>query len=299
MPKQVSIIDQVPAYDPHDDAVRNDGTHQIRPDVAYKRLAIVNVVFYGRLAARDRDWVLIDTGIAGMSGSIVEAATERFGQHSKPAAIILTHAHFDHTGNVEWLSNHWDCPVFAHPLEFPYLDGTAAYPPPDPFVGGGVMSLLSPIYPRGPVDISQRLRSLPADGYVPFMPGWKWLLTPGHTPGHISLWRARDKVLIAGDAFITTRQESLYSVLFQKPELHGPPMYYTTDWDQAEISVKLLSELSPELVISGHGEALLGEPMREALNTLADRFREIAIPRRGKYVAKPARLQADGEYRRR
>lgn len=299
MAQQVPLNNGMPAYNPVNDAVRDDGTHQLREDLAYKRLAIVNVVFYGRPGAGDRKWVLIDTGIAGMSGLIVKAATQRFGPNSKAAAIILTHAHFDHAGNAERLSAQWDCPVFAHPLEFPYLNGTASYPPPDPSVGGGMMSLLSPVYPRGPIDIAERLQALPEDGDVPFMPDWKWLFTPGHSPGHISLWRAQDKALIAGDAFITTRQESLYSVLFQKPELHGPPMYFTTDWDQAEISVKVLSELDPRVVVTGHGEAMRGEPMQEALYILADRFSQIAIPRRGRYVAKPARLQSDGEYWRR
>ncbi|MBJ6135299.1 MBL fold metallo-hydrolase [Ochrobactrum sp. Q0168] len=296
MAQQVPLNNEMPAYNPDNDAVRDDGTHQLREDLAYKRLAIVNVVFYGRPGAGDRKWVLIDTGIAGMSGLIVKAAMQRFGPNSKAAAIILTHAHFDHAGNAERLSTLWDCPVFAHPLEFPYLNGAASYPPPDPLVGGGMMSLLSPIYPRGPIDIAERLQALPEDGDVPFMPDWKWLFTPGHSPGHISLWRAQDKALIAGDAFITTRQESLYSVLLQKPEIHGPPMYFTTDWDQAEISVKMLSELDPRVVVTGHGEAMRGEPMQEALYILADRFSQIAIPRRGKYVAKPARLQSDGEY---
>lgn len=299
MARQVPTNDESLAYSPDTDLDHDDGTHQIREDLAYKRLAIVNVVFYGRPGAGDREWVLIDTGIAGMSGLIVKAAARRFGPNSKAAAIILTHAHFDHAGNAERLSNQWDCPVFAHPLEFPYLNGTASYPPPDPLVGGGVMSLLSPVYPRGPIDIAERLEALPEDGNVPFMPDWKWLFTPGHTPGHISFWRAKDKALIAGDAFITTRQESLYSVLLQKTELHGPPMYFTTDWDQAEISVKMLSELDPSVVVTGHGEAMRGEPMQEALYILADRFREVAVPRRGKYVAKPARLQRDGEYQRR
>ena len=60
--------------------------------------------------------------------------------------------------------------------------------PPDPSVGGGLMSPLSPLYPREPVDVSRRLQALPADGSVPAMPGWRWVHTPGHAPG-VSLWR--------------------------------------------------------------------------------------------------------------
>jgi hypothetical protein len=46
----------------------------------------------------------------------------------------------------------------------------------------------------------------------------------------VSIWREEDRALIAGDAFITTDQESAYAVLRQEPELHGPPQYFTPDW---------------------------------------------------------------------
>src|SRR5690606_5548917 len=144
----------------------------------YKRLAIVNVVFYGLPNAGDRNWVLIDTGIGGMSGALESAAAERFGENARPAAIIQTHGHFDHIGALELLAEKWDAPVFAHELEVPYLNGSAAYPSPDPSVGGGMMALLSPLYPRGPVNVSSRLGVLPSGGDVPFMPGWKWVHAP-------------------------------------------------------------------------------------------------------------------------
>ena len=81
---------------------------------------------------------------------------------ARPQAIILTHGHFDHTGAVEELLKNWDVPVYAHPREMPYLTGQIKYPPPDPGVGGGLMSFISPLYPRGPVDISDH--RAPASG---------------------------------------------------------------------------------------------------------------------------------------
>ncbi len=267
----------------------DDGTQEVRLDLAYKRLAIVNVVFFGPPNAGDRGWTLIDAGIPGTAGLIKKAATERFGNGARPAAIIQTHGHFDHVGGLEALAAEWDAPVYAHTLELPYLSGQEAYLPPDPTVGGGLMAAVSKLYPRGPVDVGSRLHALPEDGSVPAMSGWVWLAVPGHTPGQIALWREADRTLIAADAFITTAQESAYAVAVQRPELHGPPMYFTPDWISAKASVAKLAALEPELVVSGHGPAMQGAEMRAALHTLAQRFDQIAVPEHGKYVpANPA-----------
>jgi glyoxylase-like metal-dependent hydrolase (beta-lactamase superfamily II) len=165
-------------------------------------MSIVNVIFYGDPTKAD-DWVLIDTGLPTSRNAIVETAEARFGRGARPSTIIVTHAHFDHAGSVEALAPYWDVPVHAHPLEFPYLNGQASYPPADAFVGGGAMALLSPLFPRSPVDIARWLKMLPPDQNVPGMPGWKWLHTPGHSPGHISSWLESDRPLIAGDAIVT------------------------------------------------------------------------------------------------
>jgi glyoxylase-like metal-dependent hydrolase (beta-lactamase superfamily II) len=248
---------------------------------------LVNVVFFGTADAADRQWVLIDTGIPGSAGTIIRAAVQRFGENSRPAAILLTHGHFDHVGTVQALAEQWDTPVFAHIREHPFLNGTSSYPPPDPSVGGGLMTLLSPLYPKGPIDISRWLEPLP-EGQVPGMPGWKWLETPGHAPGHVSFWRESDRAMIVGDAFITTKQESAYSVAMQRPELHGPPQYFTPDWINAGESLRRLAALQPELVITGHGPPMQGPKMRAALDLLARDFERIAVPEHGRYVREAA-----------
>jgi glyoxylase-like metal-dependent hydrolase (beta-lactamase superfamily II) len=296
MAQQIPLSSDARAFDETLDAARNDKTHEIAPDLAYRTLGIVNVVLFGRPGAGDRGWVLIDAGLAGTKEFIAGAADARFGKDARPSAIVLTHGHFDHIGAVEALADEWDVPVYAHSLEMPYLDGRASYPPGDPSVGGGAMALLARFYPRGPINLGPRLAALPQDFSVPGMPGWRWVHTPGHSVGHVSLWRASDRAMIVGDAFVTTAQESAYSAVLQTPEMHGPPMYYTVEWDKARGSVRRLAELMPDLVVTGHGQAMRGPEMLGALERLAETFDKVAVPRQGRYLDKPARAEDGSAY---
>ncbi len=261
-----------------DNEIGTPGPHgliEVLPDVAFMRLMLVNVAFVGLPGG---DWVLIDAGLPGMEGTITAAADARFGIGRPPVAIVMTHGHFDHVGVLDSLADRWRVPIWAHRLEKPFLDGSQSYPRPDPTVGGGLLALSATLFPRGPVDVSRQLHLLPDDGTVPPMPGWRWVHTPGHTVGHVSFWREADRTLIAGDAFITTAQESAYAVALQAAEMHGPPMYFTEDFDAAKRSVATLAALEPEIAVTGHGRAMHGRTMRDALHRLARDFDTVARP---------------------
>ncbi|MDB5251045.1 MAG: fold metallo-hydrolase [Flaviaesturariibacter sp.] len=241
------------------------------------------------------NWVLVDAGLKSAASKIRKLAQEAIGSaNSRPSAIVLTHGHFDHVGSLQELADAWAAPVYCHKLEVPYLTGRSKYPPPDSGVGGGLLALMSFTFPRGPVNVQEHLQELMPDHSVPGLPEWQWIHTPGHAPGHISLYRESDGVLIAGDAFVTTKQESAIAVMTQKKVLSGPPMYFTIDWGAAARSVKSLAALQPQVVATGHGQSMYGAEVRKQLNKLTKEFWDLAMPEDGRYVHEPALANEDG-----
>ena len=254
----------------------------------------VFVNFYMVQNEEDDSWVLVDAGLKWSACRIRKMAETIFGSDSKPTGIILTHGHFDHVGSVATLAEEWDVPVYAHFLEIPYLTGKSSYPPPDPTVGGGLMATMSFSYPRGPISIWNRVNVLPSDGSVPGLPEWQYIHTPGHSPGHISLFRPSDKLLIAGDAFVTTKAESALAVMMQTKRISGPPKYLTIDWPAARESVSKLVALQPKIAATGHGLPMKGAQLRDELLELNQHFNEIAVPDHGRYVYEPALADSNG-----
>ncbi|HZU23785.1 MAG TPA: MBL fold metallo-hydrolase, partial [Terriglobales bacterium] len=175
-------------------------------------------------------------------------------------------------------------------LEVPYLTGKSKYPPFDPTVGG-VMAQMSRFYPRAPYDLGDRVRELPSNGELDELPGWYIVHTPGHTAGHVSLFREHDAVLLAGDAFCTVDQRSLAKTVVQYREFAIPPAYATTDWDAARHSVQKLADLRPSLVIAGHGQPIAGPDTAERLERFAEEFQP---PEHGRYVRQPAVADENG-----
>jgi len=269
--------------------------HEVLEDLAYQRATLANVVFWG--VPGSKRWMLIDAGARGAASMIVRAADARFGRNARPEAIVLTHAHFDHVGALETLAELWDVPVYAHEQELSCLDGRVPCSPSDEEFEDGWMSALARFHLCEPVDVSTRLLILPSDGSVPSMPGWRWVHTPGHTAGHVSLWREQDRTLIAGDAIITTSHEAAYSDAEQPFELHGPPMRNSQDRTGARESVERLALLEPELIVTGHGQAMNGQALRDGLAALMLELDDRPGAEAGVYAQRPARAARRHESR--
>ncbi len=251
---------------------------QIAPDVFHVPVSIANIYM---VQSPGSGWVLIDTGLPGHAREIVASAQACFGD-VPPAAILLTHGHYDHSGNAAELSDYWDVPVFAHLLELPYLTGKSPYPPLDA-TAPGFMSFLSRFFSNRTVDLGARV--LPLDGGTPGLPAWQWYHTPGHAPGHVVFFRSDDATLIAGDAITTVNLDSPLAIAVKKRRVSRPPTPSTYDWTDARDSVRLLADLMPLTLATGHGAPMSGEKAFLQLEDLAWHF---PMPSHGRYAAEPA-----------
>ena len=257
-------------------------------EIAHEVAVIPGIIANAYLVGNAASWVLVDAGTPGRERKIAAASEARFGRGARPRAIVLTNGHFDHAGSAGPLADLWSVPVYAHPLELPYLTGRARYPPLDP-TAPGFFSALSRLFPSTTVNLGGRVAALEAHRSAPGLEEWECLDTPGHTPGHVAFFRPRGAVLLAGDAVTTMNLDSFLGTIAKRRQVCRPPVPATTDWERARRSVQLLAALRPTLIAAGHGT-----PMRDAagqLQALADRF---PMPAYGRYAHEAVRADESG-----
>lgn len=124
----------------------------------------------------------------------------------KPQGILLTHVHPDHEGDARMLAERWGCPVWVNRPELPiairdFRAMRASAMPLDRWAVLPVMRLIGSkrrqrIFAAGTLEPVVAGFD-PLDG-VPGMPDWVGVHTPGHTTGHLSLFRPHDRVLLSG-----------------------------------------------------------------------------------------------------
>ncbi len=262
----------------------SDDLSKVADGIFNTKIIFVNLYFVDTPDNAPGSFVLIDTGLPYSAGKIRQAVENRYGAGARPVSIILTHGHFDHAGSALVLAEEWNIPIFAHRLEMPYLTGKSDYPPQDPTVGGA-LAQMSRLFPHGGYDLKNYVQALPNDGEIEAMRGWQFFHTPGHTAGHISLWRESDRVLLAGDALTTMNADSWISNITEEREFCSPPKPFTTDWQAAERSIRLLADLEPKTVAAGHGRPITGADTARRLKNYA---RDFEPPRRGRYAQTPA-----------
>lgn len=195
--------------------------------------------------------VLVDTGLP-LSGALIRrAAAERYGSGTRPEAIILTHGHFDHAGSALDLAKGWDMPIFAHPLEVPYLT--------DSPTNRRRTRRWAARSPRCTALLAQRLRLWRPGADVAgrrrrTRAGELALDSPAGLYARACLALPRDgRNAARGDALATMDMDSWTSQLTRGRELYRPPAPFTPDWEAARTSVKRLASLTPSVVAARHG----------------------------------------------
>ncbi|HVN30873.1 MAG TPA: MBL fold metallo-hydrolase [Thermoanaerobaculaceae bacterium] len=224
-----------------------------------------------------RSWVLVDAGWEKDAAAIEHAATTLFGAETSPAAILLTHCHPDHSGSALPLARAWKAPVFMRAPEVPLATGDfealrSGSGPLDVWIILPLLNLMGrkrrdAVLARS--SLAGVARVLDADGSVPALPGWRWLATPGHTPGHASFFREADRVLISGDALLTLKVNSPLGLLLHRTGLSGPPWYTTWSARAAAESISALAALRPNVLAPGHGVVLAGPGTADACAAFA------------------------------
>ena len=231
-------------------------------------------------------WVLVDAGWANDAPSIRAAADALFGSGAGPAAILLTHAHPDHDGAALELARAWGCPVLVHPAELAIASGDFAAMaefagPMDRWVILPMMRAMGRRRREAMLarsSLAEVVGAIDSAGGVSCLPDWKAIHTPGHTPGHVSMFRPGDRVLLTGDALVTLRVNSVAGLVAGSAGLSGPPRYTSWSWPAAVASVAALARLEPAVVAGGHGMPMTGPGTADALRAFADRLSGRASP---------------------
>jgi glyoxylase-like metal-dependent hydrolase (beta-lactamase superfamily II) len=269
-----------PVSRPHASASHTEaqGAGQIAPDVY--RLNLSGPTQTNVYLVRDgASLAVIDTGWPKDGAAIAGAARAAFGA-AHPGAILLTHVHPDHAGSALELARAWGCPVYVHRDELPIAMGDfdAMIADAGPLDRCLVLPLMRAMGRRRREAMISRsslrdaVQALGPGGEVPGLPSWQYVQTPGHTRGHVSFFRLRDRVLITGDAVVTLELNSFEGLLLQRQRLSGPPWYTSWSWTDAEKSVAALAALEPNVLATGHGLPLTGAGTAQALRAFAQDF---------------------------
>ena len=156
-------------------------------------------------------------------------------------AHVLTHAHIDHMGASHEICERLGLPLLCHEADV----GAAE--------SGCRLGLESK--PRF-VRLEHRLLAGPGHKVSARLDegeeiaGFRVLHTPGHSAGHVALWRESDRVLIVGDVVFNVRPP-----LGRRGMMLAPAMM-TPEPARNLAAARRLAQLDPEIVCFGHGPPL-------------------------------------------
>ena len=188
--------------------------------------------------------VMIDTGLFGET-VFIRLLVRKLGltPHSIKA-ILLTHGHLDHAGNLARLKRWTGAKVLAHPAEQRHIDGTYPYQGINRWCGR-LEAAGRKVFGCRPAAIDEFL----TDGQrLPFWGGLQVVHLPGHTAGHCGFFSERHNLLFSGDMFA--------SYFFNT---HKPPAILNSVPEQFAASAEKIHQLRPRRMVPCHYDFLDGE----------------------------------------
>jgi len=181
---------------------------------------------------------VVDTGLPRNAGKILSYVRKLGEQPSSISTILLTHCHIDHVGSAYELRKATNAKVAIHAEDADFLAGKRLLPRPKG-VAGGLFRAASLFFRFTTFEPDVTLK----EGDI--VAGLKVIHTPGHTPGSISLIEPKRELIFVGD-----------TLRYSNGKISGPPERFTLDADQTKLSIKKISELQFETMLSGHSEPL-------------------------------------------
>jgi glyoxylase-like metal-dependent hydrolase (beta-lactamase superfamily II) len=199
--------------------------------------------------------MLVDAGLPGQEEAIASALDEAGVGVGDLRRIIFTHQDLDHVGAGAALVRQSGATVLAHPADVPYIEGELRPLKVTPEMLERRPQMREVLERLEPVGVDELLE----DGdLLDLAGGTRVIFTPGHTPGHTSLYLERSRVLIAGDALTA-----------EGGRLNGPNPPLTLDMGEAVRSVRKLADLDVDTIVCYHG-GVVGEDANEQLRRVSE-----------------------------
>jgi glyoxylase-like metal-dependent hydrolase (beta-lactamase superfamily II) len=204
---------------------------------------------------------LVDTGLPGHQDAIASALAEVGLQIADLRRVIITHQDFDHVGSLRAVVDICGAEVLAHAAEVPTIDGTRLPRFAAPEVLEQRPELRPVVAAFQPTAVDTPLQ----DGdRLDIAGGVRVVFTPGHTPGHASLYLERSKTLITGDALSA-----------EDGRLSGPNPGATIDMAEAARSARKLAALDVAAIVCYHG-GVVSDDANGQLRRVADELAHLA-----------------------
>ncbi|MCR3923421.1 MAG: MBL fold metallo-hydrolase [Firmicutes bacterium] len=216
--------------------------------------------FNATLIWDEQDVILVDAGLPNMQQVIQNKLEELGVPFARLNKVIVTHHDMDHLGSLPNLivAATQKIEVLAHESEKPYIEGTEH-----------LLTKIEKSIVALPAEQQEQRRqaylarqtvvvdTVLIDGQeLPFCGGIVVIHTPGHTPGHISLYHKQSKTVITGD-----------STVAEEGKLLGPSPIFSVDLPEAIKSLKKLTNYDVEHVICYHG-GIVTENANQQINDL-------------------------------